>query len=102
MKKEGKFECGQVPVLEIDGKQLPQSDAILRHVGMLSTLYPKDDWEAANVDACVSIANELSSKMGGVFISKSEAMAKAAVEELMPFARNWCSILERRLKNNLK
>ncbi|KAJ3159137.1 hypothetical protein HDU86_002039 [Geranomyces michiganensis] len=41
---------GQLPVLEIDGKQLSQQQAILRYVGRLGGLYPEDQLEAATVD----------------------------------------------------
>ncbi len=46
---------GQVPVLEVDGKQLAQSGAIERYAAKLAKLYPEDPWEAAQVDMHVAL-----------------------------------------------
>eukprot|EP01125_Pyxidicula_operculata_P003999 TRINITY_DN1565_c2_g2_i1.p2 TRINITY_DN1565_c2_g2~~TRINITY_DN1565_c2_g2_i1.p2 ORF type:complete len:210 (+),score=62.53 TRINITY_DN1565_c2_g2_i1:822-1451(+) len=44
------FPFGALPVVEVDGKVLAQSGAILRYVGKLTKLYPSDEWKAAKVD----------------------------------------------------
>jgi len=41
---------GGVPVLEVDGKRISQSNAINRYVGRLTGLYPEDPWQAALCD----------------------------------------------------
>jgi prostaglandin-H2 D-isomerase / glutathione transferase len=70
LKSEGKLAFGQVPMLEVDegnGKvhQLVQSTAILRYLGKLSGLYPKDDdILAAKIDA--AMAQETDAFMGAV------------------------------------
>src|SRR4026207_2234847 len=38
---------GALPVLEVDGRTLAQSNAINRYVGKLTDLYPTDAWQAA-------------------------------------------------------
>jgi glutathione S-transferase len=41
---------GALPVLEVDGQRLAQSNAINRYVGKLTDLYPSDAWQAALCD----------------------------------------------------
>lgn len=70
LKADGKLAFGQVPMLEVDegnGKvhQLVQSTAIIRYLGKLSGLYPKDDdIVAAKIDA--ALAQETDAFMGPV------------------------------------
>ncbi|GLH05565.1 Glutathione S-transferase [Gryllus bimaculatus] len=45
------FPYGQVPVLEIKGKMIPQTLAICRYLAKQSGLYGKDDFEAMQIDA---------------------------------------------------
>ena len=46
----------QMPVLEVDGERLTQSNTINRYVGRLTGLYPEDPWQAALADeACDTI-----------------------------------------------
>jgi glutathione S-transferase len=41
---------GFLPVLEVDGRTLAQSNAVNRYVGKLTDLYPSDAWQAALCD----------------------------------------------------
>src|ERR1043166_7304225 len=46
---------GALPVLEVDGQTLAQSNAINRYVGKLTDLYPTDAWQACSLrrgDGC--------------------------------------------------
>jgi glutathione S-transferase len=41
---------GALPVLEVDGHVVAESNAINRYVGKLADLYPSDPWQAALCD----------------------------------------------------
>lgn len=54
LKEDGTLPFGQVPLLEVDGKdKLPQSAAILRYLSRIAGLYPEDPIQAARVDAAL-------------------------------------------------
>jgi glutathione S-transferase len=54
MKESGKLTFGQVPLLEVDGKdQLVQTASILRYLAKISGLYPENPMLAAKVDAAL-------------------------------------------------
>lgn len=52
------FPFGQVPVLEIDGKQINQSLAIARYLGKQFNLGGKDALEDLEIDAIVDSMND--------------------------------------------
>nr|WEX24894.1 glutathione S-transferase [Saccharina japonica] len=64
---------GQVPVLEVHGKLLPQSGAQLRYVGKLAGLYPEDPLEAAFVDAAVDSVVDNHMKLAPTMPEKDQA-----------------------------
>src|SRR5690349_4190600 len=53
-----------MPVLEVDGKEIAQSNTILRYAGKLAGLYPKDDWQATLADEVMDAAEDLGTKIG--------------------------------------
>lgn len=50
---------GQIPVLEIDGKQYHQSKAIGRFLAKKANLYGSDDYEAMEIDATVDSMDDI-------------------------------------------
>jgi len=48
----------QVPVMEVDGQLLTQSDAINRLVGKMANLYPEDNWQAALCDETMDTVDD--------------------------------------------
>ena len=72
MKGEGKWPCGQIPVLEVDGKMLPQSNAILRYAGKLSGFYPEDAWMAAQCDAALDTSGDIVPKIVAVLMAPAD------------------------------
>jgi glutathione S-transferase len=54
---------GAVPLLEVDGKILAQSNAINHYVGKLAGLYPTDPWEAALCDETMEAVEDITNKI---------------------------------------
>ncbi|TOF81862.1 hypothetical protein CGJ15_26295, partial [Vibrio parahaemolyticus] len=50
---------GKLPVLMVDGKQLPESLAIARYLAKQAKLVPDDDFDAAVCDALVDTLSEM-------------------------------------------
>ena len=66
-----------MPILEVDGKVIAQSNTINRYVGKLAGLYPKDDWQAAVVDELMDAIEDITYKIGTTFALEGEAKKKA-------------------------
>ena len=58
-KLKATLPLGQVPVLEVDGKQLAQSYACLGYAGRLANLHGADSWSAAKVDEILYTLQEI-------------------------------------------
>ncbi|MEX1993247.1 MAG: glutathione S-transferase [Steroidobacteraceae bacterium] len=67
----------QMPVLEVDGKLIAQSNTINRYVGKLAGLYPKDDWQAARVDEVMDAVEEITTRIGNTIRLEGEAKKNA-------------------------
>jgi len=66
-----------VPVLEVDGKVIAQSNTINRYVGKLAGLYPKDDWQAALVDEVMDAVEDITTRIGNTIRLEAEAKKNA-------------------------
>eukprot|EP00501_MAST-03F_sp_TOSAG23-6_P001441 GSMAST32.ASY1.ANO1.1498.1 assembled CDS len=58
LKDAGKLPCGQLPIMEVDGKSMCQSEAMARYLGKLCNTYPNDPWMAAKVDEITQFINQ--------------------------------------------
>ena len=56
----GNMRFNAVPVLEIDGAQVTQSNAISRYIGKMAGLYPTDDLQALYCDEVLESLEDLS------------------------------------------
>ncbi|MGI9538083.1 MAG: glutathione S-transferase family protein, partial [Desulfocapsaceae bacterium] len=56
-----------VPVLEIDGAQVTQSNAMSRYVGKMAGLYPADDLQALYCDEVLGALEDLSNRIVRTF-----------------------------------
>jgi glutathione S-transferase len=91
---------GALPLLEVDGNILAQSNAINRYVGTLAGLYPADAWEAALCDETMEAVEDITSKIAATMFlpderKKSEREALAAGP--IPF---YLTALARRLEQH--
>ena len=66
-----------MPVLEVDGKVITQSNTINRYLGKLAGLYPKDDWQAALVDEVMDAVEDISFRIGSTMSLEGEAKKNA-------------------------
>ena len=69
-----------MPILEVDGKVISQSNTINRYLGKLAGLYPKDDWQAALVDELMDAVEDITVNIGNTIELQGEAKKKAREE----------------------
>ena len=83
---------GQVPVLEVDGVAVTQSDAMLRYAGKLAGLYPADAYQALLCDEVSFVVEEAGIKIGPTFrmAGEEQKLARLAlVNGSMPVYLAW-------------
>lgn len=73
---------GALPVLEVDGHLLSQSNAINRYVGKLANLYLADAWQAALCDEVMDAVEDIGQRIAATFPIENAAEKKAAREKL--------------------
>ena len=71
-----------VPVLDVDGRALSQSNAIMRYVGKLTGLYPVDPWQAACCDEAMDAVEDIVTQVVPTFFIKDEDEKREARLEL--------------------
>ena len=82
-----------VPVLEIDGAQVTQSNALSRYVGKMAGLYPKDNLQALYCDEALGALEDLSHYIVRTFGLQEEEL-KLARQKLVD---GWLSVYLRGL-----
>jgi len=75
------YPLGKVPVLDVEGHRVTQSNAINRYIGKLTGLYPEDPIQALLCDEVLDVAEELTAKLAETFSLKEEEL-KTAREKL--------------------
>lgn len=87
-----------LPVLEVDGKVIAQSNTINRYLGKLTGLYPKADWQAAMVDEVMDAVEDITTRIGSTFALEGEAKKKAREALVTGSIAHFLRQLETRLK----
>ena len=86
---------GAMPVLEVDGKQLGQSNAILGWIGRTRGLLPTDPWEAARHEAVMSAAEDLRHSFQPALREKDPVLKQQAREAFAAgYLQTWAAHLE--------
>jgi len=91
MRKSTRFNS--VPVLEIDGAQVTQSNALSRYIGKMAGLYPSDDLQALYCDEVLDALEDVSHYIVRTFGLEGEELRQAR-EKL---ADGWLTIYLRGL-----
>jgi glutathione S-transferase len=87
-RRKGDTPFGALPVLEVDGQIVAQSNAINRYVGKLADLYPTDPWEAALCDEAMEAVEDITNKIAATLFLPEEqkkAQRKSLVDGPIPF-----------------
>jgi prostaglandin-H2 D-isomerase / glutathione transferase len=71
-----------LPVLEVDGEEITQSNTINRYLGKLANLYPADPWQAALCDEIMDAIEDIGTQIVATFSIKDDAEKKTARERL--------------------
>lgn len=91
---------GALPVLTVDGRQLAQSNAILRFVGSQHGLHPSEPFEAARHEALMGAIEDMRVRMGPIMRIKDEAEKKKAREEVAAgYLQEWGAGIEHEIGN---
>jgi glutathione S-transferase len=97
MRQDTRFNA--LPVLEIDGSAVTQSNAVCRYIGKLGGLYPTDGLQALYCDETLGAVEDLSHHIGGTFGLEGEDL-RVAREKLVDgwlttFLKGLSALLER-------
>ncbi len=82
MAKKDSFPFGAVPVLEVDGQIISQSNGINRFIGKMASLYPRDPLQAALCDESMSAVEDVLNKIQLSIFIKDEDEKKKMRQEL--------------------
>jgi glutathione S-transferase len=87
---------GGIPVLEVDGEEVSQSNGINRFVGRLADLYPSDPWQAALCDEAMDAVEDVTNLVVATFGIKDQgelkrrrqALAEGPISQYLKTLRN--------------
>jgi prostaglandin-H2 D-isomerase / glutathione transferase len=89
---------GALPVLAIEGRQLAQSNAILRFIGSQHGLHPAEPFEAAVHESLMCAVEDMRMRMGPIIRIKDEVEKKRARQEAAQgYLQEWGAAVERQI-----
>ncbi|KAL7074829.1 hypothetical protein ACQ4LE_005944 [Meloidogyne hapla] len=102
-KIKSKYIFGKVPVLEVDGKQLAQSGAILQFLGKKFGLSGKNEWEEAKATEIIFLCDEMGYTIEPYIDAKfgfREGNEKLRKDVFLPAIERYFPIYEKRLEES--
>uniref|UniRef100_A0A6B2LKB6 GST N-terminal domain-containing protein n=1 Tax=Arcella intermedia TaxID=1963864 RepID=A0A6B2LKB6_9EUKA len=94
--KKATFPFGTVPVLEVDGKKLGNSNTILQYVGKLAGLAPGDLFQFAKVDEFLSVLEDyMTALFGGIKKAAPEDKPAFIAEFVKTTSPHFLGLLEK-------
>jgi glutathione S-transferase len=87
-----------MPILEVDGQVIAQSNTINRYVGKLTGLYPRDDWEAALVDEVLAAIEDITVEIEETIVLEAKAKKKAREDLSKDLLLRYLQQIDARLK----
>ena len=87
LKAQGKLTFGAMPVLEVDGRILSQTQAMAVFAAKLAGLHPDDAWAAAKVDEALNGCTDVTSTIGSTFRLSDEEKMEARRAMIAPDGR---------------
>jgi glutathione S-transferase len=89
---------GSLPLLEVDGEPLAQSNAILAHIGRRHDMHPTDSWKAAKHEAILNSCEELRGKATPVISIKDEEEKVTARKAFADdYLQRWGASMEKQI-----
>eukprot|EP00914_Ancora_sagittata_P026139 GHVO01051547.1.p2 GENE.GHVO01051547.1~~GHVO01051547.1.p2 ORF type:complete len:206 (+),score=28.32 GHVO01051547.1:85-702(+) len=94
------YPTQQVPVLEVDGKYLCQTNAIMSYLGPLTGMMPTDPWEEAKVMELLGCLSDVYGAIAPSMWEKDPEKKKMLREKFLTFMGKWLPNIDRILKAN--
>jgi glutathione S-transferase len=89
---------GALPVLTVDGRQLAQSNAILRFIGSQHGMHPSEPFEAALHESMLCAVEDLRMRMQPIIRIKDEVEKKRVRQEAASgYLQEWGAAIERQI-----
>ena len=100
-KASGNLEFGQLPVLEVDGKFLAQSVAVLRYIGLRYGYYPAENPELAwRVDSTIDSLGDILNAFYKAAFADEASKPELFKTFFGTTAPAWLAIINKRLQSN--
>jgi len=87
LKAAGKLTFGALPILEVDGKVLSQTQAMAVYAARVSGIQPADAWAAAKVDEALDGCTDVTVTISATFILPAEEKVAARRRLIQPDGR---------------